>query len=392
MDNYFSLDDYEKAARQRLPRSLFGYVEGATEDNLSLHDNRKVFEEILFRPRVLVNVSKREQSVELFDTHYRAPFGIAAMGICSLTAYRGDLAQARAAKDAGIPMILSCSSLIRVEEIMDVAPGTWFQLYVPRHEVAVDALIDRIARTGVEILVVTVDSAVVPNRENNLRNGFKTPLVPSLRLFWEGLTHPRWSLGTFLKTLMLHGVPHFENNTAERGTSLIARNVERDFGGREYLDWDAITRIRRRWKGRLVLKGILHPEDARRADKLGADGLIVSNHGGRQLDGSLSPMRALPQIIEAAGNQTVMIDSGFRRGTDILKALALGANFVFVGRPFNYAAAVGGEAGVSHAIRLLCDEIHANMGLLGINRLSELHSDYLYCRQLHFMDRKQELT
>lgn len=179
---------------------------------------------------------------------------------------------------------------------------------------------------------------------------------------------------------MLHGVPHFENNTAERGTSLIARNVERDFGGREYLDWDAITRIRRRWKGRLVLKGILHPEDARRADKLGADGLIVSNHGGRQLDGSLSPMRALPQIIEAAGTQTVMIDSGFRRGTDILKALALGANFVFVGRPFNYAAAVGGEAGVSHAIRLLCDEIHANMGLLGINRLSELHSDYLYCR------------
>ena len=373
-----SLDDFEKAARCLLPRSLFGYVQGATENNLSFRDNRKAFEEYLFQPRVLVNVAGREQSVELFGTRYDSPFGIAPMGICSLTGYRGDLSLACAANRARIPMVLSCSSLIRVEEIMEAAPGTWFQLYVVRQEQAVDAIIDRVARAGVEVLVVTVDSAVVPNRENNVRNGFKTPLELDLRLFWDGITHPRWSFGTFLKTIALHGVPHFENNTAERGTSLIAKNVERDFSGREYLDWEIIRRIRQRWKGSLVLKGILHPDDARRAGELGVDGLIVSNHGGRQLDGSLSPLRALPQIVEVAGRQTVMIDSGFRRGTDILKALALGARSVFIGRPFNYASTVAGEAGVVHATKLLRDEIHADMGLLGINHLSELNPGFLY--------------
>ena len=382
MNKHYSLNDFEKSARRRLPRSVFGYVEGATEDNLSLRDNRKVFEEILFRPRVLVNVAGRDASVELFGTRYQVPFGVAPMGICALTGFRGDLALARAAKNAGIPMALSSSSLIPLEEVLDTAPGTWFQLYTPRHEAAVDALIDRVARAGVEVLIVTVDSAVVPNRENNLRNGFKTPLSPNLSLFWEGATHPRWSIFTFLRTLVLHGVPHFENNTAERGASLIARDVERDFSGREYLDWDAIQRIRQRWKGKLVLKGILHPEDAKRAGKIGADGLIVSNHGGRQLDGSLSPLRALPQIVEAAGAQVVMIDSGFRRGTDVLKALALGAAFVFVGRPFNYAAAVGGEEGVAHAIRLLSDEIRTSMALLGVNRLAELNPGFL-----HFSER-----
>ena len=375
---YLSLDDFEQAARRRLPSSLFGYVEGATENNLSLRDNRRVFEEYLFQPRVLVDVSGREQSVELFGKRYGSPFGIAPMGICSLTGYRGDLAQAGAAHAAEIPMVLSCSSLIRVEDVMAAAPGAWFQLYVPRQEAAVDALMDRVARAGVEVLVVTVDSAVVPNRENNVRNGFKTPLEPDLRLLWEGISHPRWSVGTFLKTFALHGIPHFENNTAERGASLIARNVERDFSGREYLNWEAMRRIRKRWKGALVLKGILHPDDARRAGELGADGLIVSNHGGRQLDGSLSPMRALPSIVEAAGTQTVMIDSGFRRGTDILKALALGARCAFVGRPFNYAATVAGEAGVAHAIKLLRDEIHADMGLLGITRLSQLNPGFLH--------------
>ena len=378
LNGFLSLDDFEKAACRKLPRPLFGYVEGATENNLSLRDNRQVFEEILFRPRVLVDVSAREQSVELFGTRHAAPFGIAPMGICSLTGYRGDLALACAAQKAGIPMVLSSSALIRMGEVVEQAPGTWFQLYVPRHEAAVDALVDRVARAGIEVLVVTVDSAVVPNRENNVRNRFKTPLEPNLRLLWDGITHPRWSLGTFLRTIVRHGIPHFENNTAERGTSLIAKNVERDFSGREYLDWNAIRRMRQRWKGVLVLKGILHPDDARRAGEIGIDGLIVSNHGGRQLDGSLSPMRALPAIVEAAGKQTVMIDSGFRRGTDIIKALALGARFVFIGRPFNYAAAIAGEAGVAHAIKVLSEEIRADMGLLGINRLAELTTDHLH--------------
>jgi L-lactate dehydrogenase (cytochrome) len=183
-----------------------------------------------------------------------------------------------------------------------------------------------------------------------------------------------------MRTLLVHGLPHFENAGAQRGAPLVARDVTRDHAGREHLDWNALKDIRRRWTGPLVLKGVLHPDDARLARAAGMDGVVVSNHGGRQLDGAVAPLRVLPQIAEIAGPMVVMADSGFRRGTDVLKALALGARVVFVGRPMNYAAAVGGEAGVAHAIGLLRAEIHADMGLLGINRLDELGPQLLILR------------
>jgi L-lactate dehydrogenase (cytochrome) len=385
---FLCLDDFEPAARARLPRPLFGYVSGATETNASLRDNRAAFEELAFLPRMLVNVARREQSVELFGTRYASPFGIAPMGISSLTAYRGDLAQARAAAAARVPMVLSSSSLIRMEEVLRQAPGTWFQAYLGRDPQATARLVERVKAAGVPVLVVTIDSAVVPNRENNVRNRFKTPLRPDLRLLWDGLTHPRWAVGTFLRTLLAHGMPHFENVGAERGAPLVARDVTRDFSGREHLDWEALKDIRRRWNGPLVLKGLLHPEDAKRARNFGVDGVIVSNHGGRQLDGAVSPLRVLPQVAEAAGPMVVMADSGFRRGTDVLKALALGARAILIGRPMNYAAAVGGEAGVAHALALLRAEVHADMGLLGINRLEELGPQHLYSPQISRGDKR----
>lgn len=368
----FCLDDFEPAARRHLPRPIFGYVAGAAETNASYRDNRAVFDEYGFRQRVLRDVSGRESSLDLLGRRYSAPFGIAPMGISSLTGYRGDLAQARAAERAGIPMILSGSSLIRLEEVVEAAPSTWFQAYLPADPSRIAALVDRVAQAGVETLVVTVDSAVVPNRENNLRNGFRTPLRPDLRLLWDGVTHPAWSLGTFLRTMFRHGMPHFENNTAERGAAILSRHATRDFSGREHLDWEEWQSIRRQWQGNLVIKGLLHPEDVATARKHGADGVILSNHGGRQLDGAVSPMRALPEALDVAGEMAVMIDSGFRRGTDVIKALALGARCAFIGRPFNYAAAIGGEAGVEHAIQLLMSEIRADMGMLGTNRLAEL--------------------
>ncbi|HSI51315.1 MAG TPA: alpha-hydroxy acid oxidase [Ideonella sp.] len=378
---FLSLDDFEPAAQRLLPRPLFGYVAGATETNASLHGNREAFAQWQFVPRVLVDVSAREQSVELFGRRYAAPFGIAPMGISALTAYRGDIVQARAAAQAGVPMVLSSSALIRMEDVLAAAPGTWFQAYLARDLNAGLALVDRVAKAGAEVLVITVDSAVVPNRENNARNGFKTPLRPDLRLVWDGLTHPRWALGTFLRTLVRHGMPHFENVEAGRGAPLVAKDVTRDFSGREHLDWNALKLMRQRWRGALVLKGISHPDDARRARELGADGVIVSNHGGRQLDGTVSPLHVLPAVAEAAGTMTVMADSGFRRGTDVLKALALGAKSVFIGRPMNHAAAIGGEAGVAHAIALLKAEIRADMGLLGVNHLAEVGPELLSRRQ-----------
>lgn len=372
------LNDLEALARRHLPRPLFGYVEGATETNATRSDNRAAFDQLAFVPRMLVGVAQRDMGITLFGKKYAAPFGIAPMGISALTAYRGDLIQARAAAEAGIPMIMSSSSLIAVEDVLQAAPGTWFQAYLPRDEEGTIALVERVRRAGVETLVVTVDSAVVPNRENNVRNGFQTPLRPDLTLAMDGITHPRWLFGTFLRTLTRHGMPHFENVGAVRGEPLVSRNVTRDFAGREHLHWDIVRSIRRCWDGPLVLKGILHPADARLAREAGIDGVIVSNHGGRQLDHTVSPLRVLAQVADAAGGMCVMADSGFRRGTDVVKAMALGARCVFVGRPFNYAGAVGGQGGIAHVIRLLKEEIRANMGLLGINRLDELAPEFLY--------------
>jgi L-lactate dehydrogenase (cytochrome) len=212
-----------------------------------------------------------------------------------------------------------------------------------------------------------------------VRAGFSTPLRPSLRLAWDGLTHPAWTIGTFARTLLQHGMPHFENNYATRGAPILSANVVRDFSDRGHLNWEHFKRIRRMWKGKLVIKGILDRHDAQIAVNHGVDGIIVSNHGGRQLDGSVAPLRVLAEIAAACGTIPVMMDSGIRRGTDVLKALALGAKFVFVGRPFNYAAAIGGEAGVRHAIKLLATEIDRDMAMLGVNTLSDMDQTRVRC-------------
>ncbi|WP_334188314.1 alpha-hydroxy acid oxidase [Noviherbaspirillum sp.] len=377
IEKILSLDDFEAAAKRRLPRPLFGYIAGAAEENRSLEDNRAAFNEYHFLPRVLVDVSRRSQHTVLFGKCYASPFGIAPVGISALSAYQGDLVLAQAAHDANIPAIMSGTSLMPMEQIIEAAPGTWFQAYLPADQSRIDCLVDRISRAGFETLVITVDIPVWANRENNIRAGFTTPLRPSLRLAWDGLVRPRWLFGTFARTLLTTGMPHFENSFATRGAPILSGTAIRDTTGRDHLNWENLARIRRKWSGNLVLKGILHPDDAERARRLGADGLIVSNHGGRQLDGAASALRVLPRVLDAAGELPVMMDGGIRRGTDVLKALALGAKAVFAGRPFMYAAAAEGSPGIEHAIRLLRDEVDRNMAMLGINRLSELDAGFL---------------
>jgi len=367
-----SLDDFEHAARRRLPRPVFAYVSGAVETNAAWRDNRKAFDEWGFVPRVLVDVSKRSTETTLLGREYAQPFGIAPMGITALSAYRGDIVLARGAAAENVPMAMSGSSLIRLEEVAQANPDAWFQAYLPGEERRFAPLIDRVAAAGFRTLVVTADVAVLSNRENNIRAGFSTPLRPTLRLAWDGLTHPRWLFGNALRTLVRHGMPHFENSFAERGAPILARNVERDFTARDHLDWGHLEKIRRQWKGKLVVKGIVHEEDARIARESGVEGIIVSNHGGRQLDGTVSGLRVLPTIAARKGTMAVMLDGSVRRGTDVLKALCLGADFVWVGRPFNYAAAIAGEAGVRHAVRILGGELHRNMALLGVTSLSQL--------------------
>ncbi|PRG87979.1 alpha-hydroxy-acid oxidizing enzyme [Burkholderia multivorans] len=372
--NMLSLHDFKARARRVLPRPIFGYVSGAAEDNRTRDDNRSVFDEFSFTTRVLRNVSARTQAVDLFGQRFAAPFGIAPMGINALSAYRGDIVLARAAQAAGIASIMSGSSLIPLEAVAAAAPSTWFQAYLPGDPERIAALLERVARAGYRTLVVTVDIPVAANRENNVRTGFSTPLRPSMRLAWDGLTRPRWLIGTFARTLLRHGMPHFENSFATRGAPILSAHVLRDFSARDHLDWTHLAQIRAQWKGSLVVKGILSVEDALTARDVGADGIILSNHGGRQLDGAVSPMRILRDVVTALEPAfPVILDGGFRRGADVLKAIALGARMVFVGRPFNYAMAVAGEAGVAHAIRLLQEEVDRDMAMLGARTCRELH-------------------
>ncbi|CAM4044126.1 alpha-hydroxy acid oxidase [Bordetella muralis] len=375
--NVLSLADFEAVARRRLPSPLFGYVSGDCEDGQSRRGNRLSFRDYEFRPRVLVDVSNRDQGITLFGREYASPFGVAPMGIAALTAYRGDLVLANAAAKAKVPAIMSGWSLIPLETIASIAPATWFQAYLPRNPKHSAALIDRVAAAGLQTLVITVDTPSPANRENNVRAGFSSPLRPSMRLAWQGISHPRWLFSVFLKTLIRHGLPHFENWHGGRGTPMFSSKLNTDIAQRGHLTWAHIESIRERWAGTLVLKGILAAEDAKLAREYGVDGIIVSNHGGRQLDGAVAPLRVLPRIIEQFGGGPVMIDGGVRRGSDVLKALALGAACVFVGRPFNYAAAVAGETGVAHAIALLEQEVSRNMAMLGVCNLADLTPDCL---------------
>src|SRR5690606_7510299 len=277
---------------------------------------------------------------------------------------------ARVAAEENIPMITSGASLTALEKVREAGRTSWFQAYLPGEEPVITALTERAARAGFDTLVLTVDVQVASNRENNVRSGYNSPLRPTPRLAWDCMVRPHWLFGMFLRTLLTHGMPHFENMGPR--TPLISSTGVRSSGRRDKLTWRHVELMRRLWKGKLVLKGILDPEDARIARESGVDGVIVSNHGGRQLDGAVAPLRALPGVKAQAGTMTVKMDSGIRRGTAVLKALALGAQFVFVGRPFLYAAVVAGDEGVHHAVKLLREEIDRDMALIGIASLADM--------------------
>jgi L-lactate dehydrogenase (cytochrome) len=372
-----ALEDFEPEARKVLPRSIFGFVSGGVETNSSLSANRAAFGTYSFRTRVLRNVAKRSTATTLFGESYNAPFGIAPMGASGLCGLHADFAFARAARAAHIPFVLSGASILSMERVRQENQSAWFQAYFQNSREAIEALTDRVANAGYGTLVVTVDVPVAGNRENNVRTGYTSPLRPTARLTYDALTHPRWLFGTACRTVWDEGMPHFQNFQPGVGAPVFSTTAQRP-QLRDALSWDDIAFVRKRWKGTLVIKGILAGEDAARAREAGIDGVIVSNHGGRQLDGAVAPLLVLPEIVAKAGDMTVMVDSGVRRGTDVLKALALGAKFVFVGRPFLYAATIGGERAVRHAIDILAQEVNRDLALLGCRSPAEVTRDHLY--------------
>lgn len=369
------LDDFEEPARRFLPRPIFGYVSGGVETNSARDGNRAAFAEWEFLPRVLINTRARHQKTTVLGRAYDLPFGFPPMGGTSLAAYMGDSVLAQVAAELNTINIQSGASLTPMERVRALGPTTWFQAYLPGEREIIVPLVERAQRAGFDTFVLTVDVQVPANRENNVRSGYNSPLKPNPRLAWDCLIRPRWLFGAFGRTVLEHGMPHLENMGFPRIPVL--GHSERPRMARDALSWEHVELIRKMWKGKLVLKGVLSPRDVRIARESGVDGILVSNHGGRQLDYTVAPLRALPAVAAEAGDMTIMMDGGVRRGTDVLKALALGAQFVFIGRPFLYAAAVAGPVGVHHAASVLKDEISRDMAMLGISSLDEMKRELL---------------
>ena len=378
----YNIADLREMARRRLPRGMFDFVDRGTEDDIAVANNRAAFERIQFRPRTLVDVSGRNQEITLFGKKQPLPIVVAPTGTAGLLWYDGEIGLARAAAAAEIPCGISTNAMTSMEAIKERAGGRlWFQLYMWSDRSQSHKMVERARAAGYEALIVTVDGAVHPNREFNHRNGFSMPMKLNARLVADVLRHPRWLAGVLVRYALTTGIPSFENYPPEVRDKLTAPTFKRSTLKNESLTWDDLKVLRKLWPGPLMVKGILHPQDAVNAADCGADGVIVSNHGGRMLDSSMAPIEVLPQVLDAAGKRlTVLVDSGFRRGADVVKALALGAKAVLIGRATLYGTAVGGEAGAARAIGILREEIDRVMALVGARNVAELSREFLRFR------------
>lgn len=370
----YNIQDLRALAQKRVPKGIFEFVDRGSEDEMALRNNRTAFERIKLVPRTLVDVSKRTQAVQLFGHNIKMPMAIAPTGVAGLMWYQGELALARAAADAGIPFTLATGSMTSMETIAAQAPGRlWFQLYMWPDRSLSHALVERARKVGFEALVVTVDGVVPGNREYNLRNGFTVPFSYTRRNIIDVLRHPRWMIGVLGRYLVNNGMPRYENYPTELKNRITAAPVGRGMMRNDTLTWDDLRELRRLWPHTLIVKGIMTPGDALKAMACGADSVVVSNHGGRNLDSTRAPIEVLPQIAEAVRERmTILMDSGVRRGSDVVKALALGAKAVLVGRPTLYGTGAGGEAGATRAIEIFREEIDRMLAHMGCRSIAEI--------------------
>lgn len=381
LERALSIADLRVMAKRRLPRAVFDFIDGGAEDEITLRENRAAFERIRLIPRILNNVAHPDMTTVLGAGLAQAPIVIAPMGSCMLAWPQADLAIARAAAAFGIPYTLSTMSTTSIERMASaVQSELWFQLYFLKEREFNHQLLDRAQAAGYAALVVTVDLQAGGKRERDLRNGITVPLRLDLRQIASGIMHPRWAM-----QMLRGGLPQFENVRGYMGQQDANLTIAAKVG--QSLDptfnWDDVARLRDRWQGKFFVKGLAHPEDACRLVALGVDAIWLSNHGGRQLDGAVATADALPAMVAALKGQTpIIIDSGVRRGVDILKAAAIGAQAVAVGRAVLYGAAAGGEAGARRALQILTDELRLALTLSGTSSMPEARTGLgVLCRQ-----------
>ncbi len=371
LERAVNIADLRELAKRRLPRAIFDFFDGGAEDEVTLRGNRAAFERVQLLPKVLVNVSKVETGVEVLGRPSSLPLAIAPTGGISAGRAGAELILARAAKAFGVPFTMATPSAYTIERVAEEVGGRlWFQLYAVRDLDFRSKLVSRAKQAGYEAILVTVDLPVAGKRERDPRNGFHTPYKPNWRNSRDVVFKPAWALD-----MLRHGLPGMANLEGYRfstpvGTDIVsAVGREMDAG----LDWEYIRQLRDAWPGKLLLKGVERPDDAERAAAVGCDGIVVSNHGGRQLDGAAPTLEALPAIASAVGSKlAVLLDGGVRRGADILKARALGAHAVLTGRATLFGAMAGGEPGARRALEILSSELERAMKLCGVRSVSEI--------------------
>jgi len=368
LDRLINISDFEREARRRLPAPIFDVIAGGSGDEETLSRNGEALRALRLRPRVLTDVRKRDLSTTVFGEKISLPVILAPVGYQRMLHRHAEIASALAAEAAGTVFVCNTISTYPLETIAETTSGPkWFQLYLPEDKTAASDLVERVEAAGYSALCLTVDTQVPAKRERDIRNRMTVPLRPDPRMILAALRRPRWAIDFLLGGVGRNAaqVP-MSIDAAGRAIASTTRPVTvEDFA------W-----LRERWNGPLIVKGVMRGEDCERIIELGADGIVVSNHGGRQLDSAQSTIEALPAIVEAlAGRAPVFIDGGFRRGTDVAKALALGARAVLVGRPFLFGLAVGGQSGVEKVIDIFRDELDSTIGLLGYASVRDLDSD-----------------
>lgn len=363
--------DLEREAGRRWPRGVRGYVAGGADDEVSLRQNLSAFERFRLVPRTLQDVSQVDTSQELLGCLSAYPFALGPTGYTRMMHPAGELAAAAAARTAGIPYTLSTMATTSIETVAERCGGDlWFQLYIWRDRKLVDELLDRAAVNGYRALMLTVDTAVTGLRARDIRNGFTLPPRLTPRTLFDMTLHPAWCIG------LLRGEPisfaNFAKQVSARSQSVM------EFAAQQFdptVGWEDLARIRQRWRGPLVIKGILSPDDTARAAEAGVDAVVLSNHGGRQLDGAVPPILMLPAVRERVGSTIrIFVDSGIRSGTHIVVALALGADGCLIGRPYLYGLGAAGERGVHASIAMLGEGVRRSMALLGVTSIDEIRA------------------